>query len=92
MSAPTKKVTRIGAKIVAFWGFVFLVMFNIQIGLNDSDYSDISLFGFSLSVSTPSAMAGGTCCPESRSLCVVDGKAWTNYYYRGQGSCGGEVE
>lgn len=89
MSAQTKKVARIGTKIVALFLFVFLVMFNLQIGIYDGDLSGISLFGFSLNVSTPSAMADGTCCPEANSLCVVDGKAWKNYYYKGVGTCGG---
>lgn len=83
------KVRLFGTKIVALFLFLFLVMFNIWVGMYDGKSSLFSLFGFTLSLSTSSVVADGTCCPESDSLCVVDGKAYRNYYYRGPGPCGG---
>ncbi|HEX8245683.1 MAG TPA: hypothetical protein VF541_19380 [Longimicrobium sp.] len=29
----------------------------------------------------------GTCCREERSLCVVDGLVFQNYYYKESGTC-----
>jgi len=42
--------------------FVFLVMFNVQIGMNDGESSDISLLGLSISVFVPNAVASGSSC------------------------------
>jgi len=57
MSAQVKKAGRIGTKIVAAFLFVFLVMFNVQIGMHDGESSDINLFGLKLSVFIPTALA-----------------------------------
>ncbi len=57
MSAQVKKAGRIGTKIVATFLFLFLVMFNVQIGMHDGQSSDINLFGLKISVFVPNAIA-----------------------------------
>ena len=59
MSAKIKKAGRFGTNIVAAFLFVFLVMFNVQIGMHDWESGDISLFGLKLSVFVPNAIATG---------------------------------
>ena len=59
MSAKVKKAGRIGTKIVAAFLFVFLVMFNVQIGMHDGESADISLFGLKLSLFTPTYASTG---------------------------------
>jgi len=63
MSVKVKKAGRFGTKIVAVFLFVFLVMFNVQIGMHDGESGDISLWGLTLSLFTPSfaATGGGYC-------------------------------
>jgi len=34
------------------------------------------------------SFAGGTCCPQSEALCVVDGIIIVGYYYLPSGPCG----
>jgi len=88
MSAQVKKAGRIGTKIVAAILFVFLVMFNVQIGLHDGESSDISLFGLNLSVFVPNAIASGetSCYPAYRwslfsrvNFCGTCDKVWGKY-------------
>jgi hypothetical protein len=57
MSAKVKKAGRIGTKIIAVLLFVFLVIFNVQMGVHDVESGDISLFGLSLSLFIPDAVA-----------------------------------
>jgi len=57
MSAQVKKAGRIGTKFVAVFLFIFLVMFNVQIGMHDGESRDINLLGLSISVFVPNAIA-----------------------------------
>ena len=89
MSAQVKKAGRIRTKIVATFLFVFLMMFNVQIGMHDGESGDISLFGLTLSLFTPS-YAGtltGTCCPQTGPICVVGELYFLGYYYLSEGPC-----
>jgi len=71
MSAQVKKAGRIGTKIVAAILFVFLVMFNVQVGMHSGETSDVSLFGLELSIFVPSALATGNSntCYDSGTTC-----------------------
>ncbi len=69
MSAKVKKAGRIGTKFVAAFLFVFLVMFNVQIGFQDEQSEDISLFGLKLSLFTPSIVASSDPCGCVHTMC-----------------------
>lgn len=57
MSTQFKKTQRIGTKIVAATLFVFLILFNVLIGMHKSESSDLNLFGVKLNIFVPSAIA-----------------------------------
>lgn len=59
MSANIKKAGRIGTKIVAAFLFLFLVMFNLEVGLYDGEGSDNGILGLTMSVFVPGVFAGG---------------------------------
>ena len=94
MSAKVKKAGRIGTKIVAVFLFVFLVMFNVQIGMNVGESGDISLWGLTLSLFAPSYAgtvggggAAGTCCPGGPGTCVINDYREYFAYYVSDGPC-----
>lgn len=93
MSVKVKKAGRFGTKIVAVFLFVFLVMFNVQIGMHDGESGDISLWGLTLSLFVPSyagSLEGGptgTCCPQLYSICVIGNLEFWDRYYLSNGPC-----
>jgi len=64
MSANIKKTGRIGTKIVAGFLFLFLIMFNVEVGLYDAESSGSGILGLTMSVFVPGALAGGGAYPE----------------------------
>jgi len=59
MSAQVKKAGRIGAKIVAVFLFLVLLMFNVEVGLYDGEVSGSGILGLTMSVFVPDLLAGG---------------------------------
>ncbi len=64
MSAQVKNAGRIGTKVVAAFLFLFLVMFNVEVGLYDAESSKSGILGLTMSVFVPSSFAGGGSDPE----------------------------
>jgi len=62
MSAQVKKAGRIGTKIVAAFLFLFLVLFNVQVGLYDGESSERGIFGLTMSVLLKEAKASNQYC------------------------------
>jgi len=75
MSAQVKKAGRIGTKIVAAFLFLFLVIFNVEVGLYDGESPESSILGLTLSVFVPETVAGGGSdpvdCDENCNMCTV---------------------
>ncbi len=68
MSAQVKKAGKIGTKIVAVFLFLFLILFNVQVGLYDGESSERSILGLTMSVFVPGALGGSdisVCLPTS---------------------------
>ncbi len=70
MSANIKKTGRIGTKIVAGFLFLFLVMFNVEVGLYDGETSKSGIFGLMMNASIPDANAGGGSDPGDNDHCA----------------------
>lgn len=70
MSAQVKKAGRIGTKIIAAFLFLFLLIFNVQVGLYDGETTEGGILGLTLSVFVPGAMAGGGSDPEDNDHCA----------------------
>ncbi len=62
MSAQVKKAGRIGTKIVAAFLFLFLVMFNVEVGLYDGEKQESGILGMVLNVFVTEADASSQYC------------------------------
>jgi len=87
MSTQFKKAGRIGTKIVAAFLFLFLLMFNVEVGLYDVETSESGILGFAMSVFVQDAVAGGGSDPEDCDAncedCSNNGYQNWNYWLSG---------
>lgn len=97
MSTQMKQRWIKGVRIFFATLFVFLILFNFQLGSDDYSPADISLFGLKLSVLVPSAMAqegdlcGGACgwC-TCRCYWVNTPNCWDPIFVRNCCGCPGQ--
>jgi hypothetical protein len=77
MSVKFKKAGRIGARIIAAFLFVCIVMFNVQIGMHDGESGDISLLDLKLNLFAPNALA---CEYEGGSIPCWSQIRWASFW------------